>query len=147
MNIADLLRLFADGDVDGLLLDEGPAPVGELVDPEAHCPVLNIAGHYEWPVLICSGTVPAWPHGPVTGVAGWIGSSTPSQPPTAAASSRARISGQAPSQPAVRTCCSQSPQRAPICSSGAVCPRRDLTAQAGPAGSPITSSLTAVPSK
>jgi hypothetical protein len=66
MYIADMLRLFAGGVVDGLLLDEGPAPVGELIDPEAYCPVLNIAGHYEWPVLICSGTVPAWPHGPVT---------------------------------------------------------------------------------
>jgi hypothetical protein len=79
MYIADMLRLFAGGVVDGLLLDEGPAPVGELIDPEAYCPVLNIAGHYEWPVLICSGTVPAWPHGPVTGVAGWIGSSAPRQ--------------------------------------------------------------------
>ena len=43
---ADMLRLFAGGG-DGLLLDEGPAPVGELIDPEAYCPVLNIAGHYE----------------------------------------------------------------------------------------------------
>jgi hypothetical protein len=37
MYVADLLRLFAGGDVDGLLLDEGPAPVGELIDPEARC--------------------------------------------------------------------------------------------------------------
>ena len=79
MYIADFLRIFAGDGVDGLLLDEGPAPADDLIDPEAYRPVLNIAGHYEWPVLICSSTVPAWPHGPVTGVAGWIGSSAPSQ--------------------------------------------------------------------
>lgn len=79
MYIADFLRIFVGDGVDGLLLDEGPAPADDLIDPEAYRPVLNIAGHYEWPVLICSGTVQAWPHGPVTGVAGWIGSSAPSQ--------------------------------------------------------------------
>lgn len=79
MYIADYLRTFAGQGVDGLLLDEGPAAAGDLIHPEAYRPVLNVAAHYEWPVLILSGTVPAWPHGPVTGVTGWIGSSAPSQ--------------------------------------------------------------------
>jgi hypothetical protein len=80
MYIADLLRIFAGVGVDGLLLDEGPAPAGDLIHPEAYRSVLNVAGHYEWPVLISSGGVAAWPHGAVTGVAGWVGSSAPSQP-------------------------------------------------------------------
>jgi hypothetical protein len=79
MYIADYLRTFAGEGVDGLLLDEGLAVAGDLIHPEAYRPVLNVAAHYEWPVLILSGTVPAWPHGPVTGVTGWIGSSAPSQ--------------------------------------------------------------------
>ena len=49
---ADFLRTFAGTGVDGLLLDEGRVLVGELIHPEAYRPVLNVAGHYEWPVLI-----------------------------------------------------------------------------------------------
>ncbi len=79
MYIADFLRIFAGEGVDGLLLDEGPAPPGELIHPEAYRSVLNVADHYEWPVLISCGTAPAWPHGAVSGVAGWIGSAAASQ--------------------------------------------------------------------
>ena len=79
MYIADFLRIFAGEGADGLLLDEGPAPPGDLIHPEAYRSVLNVADHYEWPVLISCGTAPAWPHGAVSGVAGWIGSAAPSQ--------------------------------------------------------------------
>ena len=33
MYIAGLLRILAVAGVDGLILDEGPAPVGDLIDP------------------------------------------------------------------------------------------------------------------
>ena len=79
MYIADFLRIFAGEGVDGLLLDEGPAPPGDLIHPEAYRSVLNVADHYEWPVLISCGAAPAWPHGAVSGVAGWIGSAPASQ--------------------------------------------------------------------
>ena len=74
MYCADLLRAFGGAGVDGLLLDEGPAGPGELVDPEAYRSVLNVAAHYEWPVAIRAGSAPAWPHGSVPGVALWLGS-------------------------------------------------------------------------
>src|ERR1700722_6236345 len=77
---ADFLRIFADTGVDGLLLDESRIPVGELIHPEAYQPVLNVAGHYEWPVLIRTDAAAAWPHGPVPGVAGWLGSDPPAGP-------------------------------------------------------------------
>ena len=77
---ADFLRMFADSGVDGLLLDEGRVPAGELIHPEAYRPVLNVAGYYEWPVLIQTDASVAWPHGPVPGVALWLGSAAPSQP-------------------------------------------------------------------
>ena len=51
MYSADFLRIFAGTGVDGLLLDEGRVPAGELIHPEAYRPVLNVADHYEWPVL------------------------------------------------------------------------------------------------
>lgn len=73
MYTADFLRTFAGLGVDGLLLDEGPAFVGELIHPEAYRPVLNVADHYGWPVLIRAGSAPAWPFGEVTGVAVWLG--------------------------------------------------------------------------
>ena len=75
MYSADFLRTFGDAGVDGLLLDEGPVPAGQLTDPEAYRPVLNVAEHYGWPVLIRTEAAAAWPHGPVPGVALWIGSS------------------------------------------------------------------------
>ena len=77
---ADLLRLFAGTGVDGLLLDEGRVPAGELIHPEAYRPVLNVADHYEWPVLIQTGAAAAWPHGPVPDVAVWLGSAGPGEP-------------------------------------------------------------------
>jgi hypothetical protein len=77
---ADFLRIFAGIGVDGLLLDEGRVPAGELIHPEAYRPVLNVAGHYEWPVLIRTDAAAAWPHGPVPGVAVWLGSAGPDEP-------------------------------------------------------------------
>jgi len=77
MYSADFLRTFGDAGVDGLLLDEGPVPAGQLTDPEAYRPVLNVAEHYGWPVLIRTEAAAAWPHGPVPGVALWIGSAAP----------------------------------------------------------------------
>ena len=69
MYSADFLRMFAGAGVDGLLLDDGPVPVDELIHPEAYRPVLNIADHYEWPVLVRTDAAAAWPHGPVPGIA------------------------------------------------------------------------------
>ncbi len=77
---ADFLRMFADTGVDGLLLDEGRVPAGELIHPEAYRPVLNVANYYEWPVLIQTDAAAAWPHGPVPDIALWLGSAAPSQP-------------------------------------------------------------------
>ena len=74
---ADFLRMFADAGVDGLLLDEGRVPAGELIHAEAYRPVLNVADYYEWPVLIRTDAAAAWPHGPVPGVAFWLGSDPP----------------------------------------------------------------------
>ena len=80
MYCADFLRLFAGVGVDGLLLDEGRVPAGELIHPEAYRPVLNVADHYEWPVLIQTDAAAAWPHGPVPDVALWLGSAGPGEP-------------------------------------------------------------------
>ena len=77
---ADFLRMFADTGVDGLLLDEGRVPAGELIHPEAYRPVLNVADYYEWPVFIQTDAAAAWPHGPVPDIALWLGSAAPSQP-------------------------------------------------------------------
>ena len=77
---ADFLRMFAETGVDGLLLDEGRVPAGELIHPEAYRPVLNVADYYEWPVLIQTDAAAAWPHGPVPDVALWLGSAAPGQP-------------------------------------------------------------------
>jgi hypothetical protein len=77
---ADFLRIFAGTGVDGLLLDEGRVPAGELIHPEAYRPVLNVAGYYDWPVLIRTDAAAAWPHGPVPGVAAWLGSAGPDEP-------------------------------------------------------------------
>jgi len=74
MYVADFLRTFAGRGVAGLLLDEGPAAAGDLIHPEAYRPVLNVADHYGWPVLITAGSAPAWPFGDVAGVAAWLGS-------------------------------------------------------------------------
>jgi hypothetical protein len=73
MYAADFLRTFAGRGVNGLLLDEGPTAVGDLTHPEAYRPVLNVADHYGWPVLISAGNALAWPFGEVTGVAAWLG--------------------------------------------------------------------------
>ena len=78
--IADFLRLFGDARVDGVLLDEGGVPAGELIDPEAYRPVLNVADHYGWSALILTGTAAAWPFGPVSGVTAWLGSDQPKAP-------------------------------------------------------------------
>jgi hypothetical protein len=43
-------------------------------------PVLNVAGHYEWPVLIRTDAAAAWPYGPDPGVAVWLGSDPPGPP-------------------------------------------------------------------
>jgi hypothetical protein len=80
MYVADFLRTFGGSGVDGLLLDEGPTPAGDLVDPEAYRSVLNVAGHYEWPVLVRSDATSAWPHGAVAGVAAWLGTIAVEQP-------------------------------------------------------------------
>jgi len=80
MYSADVLRTFAGAGVDGLLLDEGQVPADELIPPEAYQPVLNIADHYEWPVLIRAEAAAAWPHGSVPGVAAWLGSAAPAEP-------------------------------------------------------------------
>jgi hypothetical protein len=77
---ADFLRIFAGAGVDGLLLDEGRVPAGELIHPEAYRPVLNVAGHYEWAVLIRTDAAAAWPYGPVPGVAIWLGLAGPGEP-------------------------------------------------------------------
>ena len=77
---ADFLRLFAGAGVDGLLLDEGRVPAGELIHPEAYRPVLNVADHYEWSVLIQTDAAAAWPHGSVPGVAFSLGSAGPDEP-------------------------------------------------------------------
>ena len=42
--------------------------------------MLNVASHYEWPVLIRTDAAAAWPHGPVPGVAVWLGSDPPAGP-------------------------------------------------------------------
>ena len=78
MYIADFLRIFATAPVDGLVLDEGPTSATDLTRADAYRPVLNVAEHYKWAVLICSETA-AWPHGPIPGVAGWVGSAPPDQ--------------------------------------------------------------------
>jgi hypothetical protein len=80
MYVADLLRIFAGAGVDGLLLDEGPVPAGDLVHPEAYRSVFNVADHYGWPVLVRTDAAPTWPHGKVAGVAAWLGSATPDVP-------------------------------------------------------------------
>src|SRR5260370_19836768 len=77
---ADFLRLFAGAGVDGLLLDEGRGPAGEPIHPEAYRPVLNVADHYEWSVLIQTDAAAAWPHGSVPGVAFSLGSAGPDEP-------------------------------------------------------------------
>jgi len=97
MYSADFLRTFGDAGVDGLLLDEGPVPAGQLTDPEAYRPVLNVAEHYGWPVLIRTEAAAAWPHGPVPGVALWIGSAAPVPVPAPApADADAAAGGGAP---------------------------------------------------
>jgi len=80
MYVADVLRIFAGLGVDGLLLDEGRAPAADLVHPEAYRSVLNVADHYEWPVLIQTDSAVAWPHGPVPGVTLWLGTAGPGEP-------------------------------------------------------------------
>jgi hypothetical protein len=80
MYVADFLRTFAGSGVDGLLLDEGSTLGGDLVDPEAYRSVLNVADHYEWPVLVRSEATSAWPHGAVAGIAAWLGTVAVGQP-------------------------------------------------------------------
>jgi hypothetical protein len=46
MYTADFLRTFAGMPVDGLLIDEGTTPCGDLTPPEAYRPVLNVADNY-----------------------------------------------------------------------------------------------------
>jgi hypothetical protein len=75
--VADLLRIFADARVDGLVLDEGSAAPAALLDFESYRPVLNVAGHYEWPVWIRTDAAPCWPQGSIEGVAGWFGQRAP----------------------------------------------------------------------
>jgi hypothetical protein len=77
MYVADLLRIFAGARVDGLVLDEGSAGQAALADVEGYRPVLNVAGHYEWPVWIRTDAAPCWPQGSIDGVAGWFGERAP----------------------------------------------------------------------
>jgi hypothetical protein len=79
MYVADLLRIFAGARVDGLVLDEGSAAQAALVDFEGYRPVLNVAGHYEWPVWIRTDAAPCWPQGTIDGVAGWFGDRAPDE--------------------------------------------------------------------
>lgn len=80
MYCADFLRTFAGTGVDGLLLEEGLGAADGLVHAEAYRPVLNLADHYVWPVLIQTDAAAAWPYGPVSGVALWLGRAGPGQP-------------------------------------------------------------------
>jgi hypothetical protein len=80
MYIADVLRTFGGLGVHGLLLDEGTVPVGDLIDPESYRSVLNVADHYEWPVVIRTAAAAAWPHGSIAGVTAWLGTAAPSEP-------------------------------------------------------------------
>jgi hypothetical protein len=77
MYAADFLRIFAGARVDGLVLDEGSAGQRALVETECYRPVLNVAGHYEWPVWIRTDAAPCWPQGSIDGVAGWFGERAP----------------------------------------------------------------------
>jgi hypothetical protein len=79
MYVADLLRIFAEKRVDGLLLDEGSTSEESLVDVESYRPVLNVAGNYGWPVWLRSDGAPCWPDGEIAGVAGWLGLSGPTR--------------------------------------------------------------------
>lgn len=76
-SVADLLQIFADTGLDGLLLDEGPTGVADLMDPRVYQAVLDVAAGSGWPVFVRTDAAPAWPHGPVPGVAGWLGSGPP----------------------------------------------------------------------
>jgi hypothetical protein len=80
MYVADMLRTFASLGVDGILLDEGPVSGPELIHPDMYRSVINVAEHYEWPVLIRTEAAPAWPCGSIDGVAAWLGSAAPSEP-------------------------------------------------------------------
>jgi hypothetical protein len=80
MYVADVLRTFGGLGVQGLLLDEGTVPVGDLIDPESYRSVLNVADHYEWPVVIRTAAAAAWPHGSIAGVTAWLGTAAPSEP-------------------------------------------------------------------
>jgi hypothetical protein len=80
MYIADFLRIFATLRVDGLLLDEGATATADLLHPDAYRPVFNVTDNYEWPALVSTPVAPAWPHGAVKGVAGWVGSAAAAQP-------------------------------------------------------------------
>ena len=80
MYVADVLRTFGGLGVHGLLLDEGSVPVGDLIDPESYRSVLNVADHYEWPVVIRTAAAAAWPHGSIAGVTAWLGTAAPSEP-------------------------------------------------------------------
>ena len=77
-SVADLLQVLAGTRLDGLLLDEGPTAPADLVHPRVYQAVLDVAAGSGWPVFVRADAAPAWPHGPVPGVAGWIGSG-PSQ--------------------------------------------------------------------
>jgi hypothetical protein len=80
MYVADMLRTFASLGADGVLLDEGPVSGPQLIHPDTYRAVVNVADHYEWPVLIRTEAAPAWPCGSVDGVAAWLGSAAPSEP-------------------------------------------------------------------
>ena len=77
MYMADLLRIFAGARVDGLVLNEGPATEDNLADTEGYRPVLNVAGHYEWPVWVRTDDAGCWPRGRIEGVLGWFGNRPP----------------------------------------------------------------------
>jgi hypothetical protein len=80
MYVADMLRTFASLGVDGVVVDEGPVSGPELIHPDLYRSVINVADHYEWPVLIRTEAAPAWPCGSIDGVAAWLGSAAPREP-------------------------------------------------------------------
>ena len=81
MYIADFLRTFATTPVAGVLLHEGATEAAGLIGADAYRPVFNVTDHYGWSALICTEAARAWPSGAVAGVAAWIGSAPPVQPP------------------------------------------------------------------
>lgn len=113
MYAADYLRTFAGTAVDGLLLDEGPAPAGDPIHPETFRAVLNVADNYGWPVLVRTGPPRRGPT--AASRASRHGSDRPHRMPrpAAGASSPARTSGTVPTRPKTPASCSRPSRQGP----------------------------------